>query len=222
MEKIFLGAFQFWVQCWTYTEPLLQAICATVDGVTIQNFSTSFADGQVLCHLISNFLPQCLPRHAIKIPRNSASNIIVSTFGLSHCYHLLRGTSAMIRVGHFSIFAGIWSYALGNLNHSSSVVHLHLLLSIVMDCNDHAHHWMYWTMTVMTHDFAGGAKRSKWTVGTSMLAEQWHRPLWRSYSSDLQLSNGGKCCQIVRHCTRGKFFNRILLFPFSCFWGSWD
>ncbi|KAG0624633.1 hypothetical protein M758_3G262500 [Ceratodon purpureus] len=53
----------------------VQAICSNVDGVTIENFTTSFADGQVLCHLISNFLPQCLPRHAIKIPRNSAFNV---------------------------------------------------------------------------------------------------------------------------------------------------
>lgn len=53
----------------------VQAICVNVDGVTVQNFSTSFADGQVLCHLISNFLPDCLPCQAIRIPDNSALNV---------------------------------------------------------------------------------------------------------------------------------------------------
>jgi len=68
--------------CNIHCPSLLQAICANVEGVTVQNFSSSFADGQVLCHLISNFLPQCLPRDAIKIPETSASAVSISSLRL--------------------------------------------------------------------------------------------------------------------------------------------
>ena len=56
----------------------LQGISSNFCGTTVENFSRSLADGAVLCYLISNYLPKCLPHHAIKVTSSPTSDTLVS------------------------------------------------------------------------------------------------------------------------------------------------
>lgn len=80
LRMIFIDNFDVNGQCVHMADYLilLQGISSNFCGTTVENFSTSFADGQVLCYLISNYLPQCLPHHAIKVTSRPILDTLVS------------------------------------------------------------------------------------------------------------------------------------------------
>ncbi|KAH9534823.1 hypothetical protein CY35_17G023600 [Sphagnum magellanicum] len=53
-----------------------QAVCSTLGAVKVNNFNTCFLDGQVLCYLVSYYLPSHLPHQAILPTVNQTLHIV--------------------------------------------------------------------------------------------------------------------------------------------------
>ncbi len=68
----------------------LQAVCSTLGAVKVNNFNTCFADGQVLCYLVSYYLPSHLPHQAMLPTVNQTLHIVVASLthnAMDLCYN---------------------------------------------------------------------------------------------------------------------------------------
>ncbi len=68
----------------------LQAVCSILGAVKVHNFNTCFLDGQVLCYLVSYYLPSHLPHQAILPTVNQTLHIVVASLthnAMDLCYN---------------------------------------------------------------------------------------------------------------------------------------